>query len=216
MFDEKELEALRRAVGEGLSDFRYAHILGVEKEAARLGELFAPEKIQTLRAAALLHDVTKELSFENQLQICEKNGIIISYSQKMTPKVLHAMTAAAIIPEKYPLFNEKEVIDAVRWHTTGRADMSICEKLIFLADYIEENRKFEDCIMIRDLFYGACPEKMTYKERLGHLNDTIIASLDVTIKSLTDEERPIDICTVEARNFLICEKGMNGTVRVGG
>lgn len=205
MFNDKDLDKLRDEVSHELGDFRFRHVLGVEKEAVRIGMLYARDKIDILRAAALLHDITKELNTEKQLQICKKNGIIISNSQKMTPKIFHAITAAAIIPQKYPLFNEKEIIDAVRWHTTGRENMSICEKIIYLADYIEENRKFKDCITLRNYFWNTNPEKMTEEERLEHLDRTLVNSFDMTIKQLIDEGMPIDICTAEARNFLVCE-----------
>lgn len=205
MFNEKDLDKLREDVSHKLGDFRFRHVLGVEKEATKIGALYAPNKIDILRAAALLHDVTKEIDAEEQLKICEKNGIIISGSQKMTPKIFHAITAAAVIPQKYPVFNQKEVIDAVRWHTTGKENMTVCEKIIFLADYIEENRKFDDCIELRNYFWGAKPEKMTAKERAEHLDRTLILSFDMTIKQLIDEKMPIDICTAEARNYLVCE-----------
>lgn len=203
MIEEKAIEALRVRISSLMSGYRLSHTLGVEKEAVRLGELFVPEKIDVLRTAALLHDTTKELSFEKQLQLCEKLGIIIPCFSKYAPKTLHAITAAALIPSEYGDFAEKDVIDAVRWHTTGRENMSICEKLIYLADYIEEGRTFEDCVRLREYFYCAEPQKMNEKDRLLHLDKTLVLSFDMTIKQLLCEGIPIDENTFFARNYLI-------------
>ena len=203
MFDEKELSVLRERISSALSGYRLEHTLGVERMAVRLGELYAPEKIDVLRAAALLHDITKENCYQKQLQICEKLGIIVPYAAKAAPKTLHAITAAAILPIQYPEFAISEVVSACRWHTTGRENMSICEKLIYLADYIEDGRKFEDCVFLREYFFSSFPEKMTLKERWIHLDKTLVLSFDLTIKQLIDEGAPIDISTTEARNYLI-------------
>ncbi len=208
MFSENDINELRTDISERMSGYRLGHTLGVEKMAVRLGKLFIPEKIDVLRAAALLHDITKENSFEKQLQICEKLGIIISSAEKEAPKTLHAITAAGIIPFEYPNFFSDEVIGAVRWHTTGRADMSLCEKLIYLADYIEEGRAFSDCVRLREHFFSAEPEKMTSEERLSHLDETLILSFDMTVKGLLDEGAEIHPETTSARSFLI-EKSKN-------
>lgn len=203
MFDTKDIGHLREKISSLMSGYRLVHTLGVEDEAVRLGALFVPEKEDILRAAALLHDITKEFSHQKQLQLCEKLGIIIPCCAKNAPKTLHAITAAALIPDEYPLFAEKEVIEAVRWHTTGKVDMSITEKLIYLADYIEEGRKFEDCVRLREYFYGAEPEKMSLEERNLHLDKTLVLSFDMTIRQLICEGIPIDEKTFSARNYLI-------------
>lgn len=203
MFDTNDIDSLREKISSLMSPFRLAHTLGVEEEAVRLGRLYAPEKEDVLRAAALLHDITKEFSPQKQLQLCEKFGIIIPCSAKYAPKTLHAITAAAVIPMEYPSFAEKEVAEAVRWHTTGRENMNITEKLIYLADYIEAGRKFEDCICLREYFYSAEPQKMPQSERLLHLDKTLALSFDMTIRQLLDEGIPIDENTFSARNYLL-------------
>ena len=203
MFDTNDIEQLRGKISSIMSGFRLAHTLGVEEEAVRLGELYAPEKENILRAAALLHDITKEFPYEKQLQFCEKFGIIVPCGARFSPKTLHAITAAAVIPTEYPSFSEKEVIESVRWHTTGKEDMTIEEKLIYLADYIESGRKFEDCIRLRKYFYSAEPQKMNSSERLLHLDKTLALSFDMTIRQLLDEGVPIDENTFSARNYLL-------------
>lgn len=205
MFCESQLSSLRSDISGRMSPSRLEHTLGVENMAVRLGELYAPEKIPVLTAAALLHDITKENSFQKQLQICENLGIMVSSAEKNAPKTLHAITASAIIPSEYPDFAVSEVLDAVRWHTTGRADMSICEKLIYLADYIEDTRKFEDCVYLREYFFGADPSKMSMSDRMIHLDETLLLSFDMTIRQLVDEGVPIHVSTTSARNHLIID-----------
>ena len=206
MFDEKMLNDLRIKVGELMSPKRYKHTLGVEKMAAILGELYIPEKIDKLRAAALLHDITKEYSVDMQLQKCKEFGIMVSKQDMLTPKTFHAKTAAAIIPVEFPEFCDEEIISAVRWHTTGREGMTLIEKLIYLADYIDETRSFEDCVVLRSMFFDASPEKMNMCERGKHLTNVLIESYDMTIRGLISENSLISDDTFKARNELIINK----------
>ena len=83
--------------------------------------------------------------------------------------------------------------------------MSLLEKLLYLADYIDMSRDFEDCVKLRDYFFSANPEKMGEEERLAHLNRTIVMSLDMTISSLLKKGAVISTDTMNARNSLICE-----------
>ena len=205
-FDETALDRLRESVREGMSEKRFRHTAAVEKMAARLGELYAPDKIDILRAAALLHDITKEYSSEKQLQICREFGIIISKQDILTPKTFHAKTAAALIPTRYPEFADPEVISAVRWHTTGRADMSLLEKIVYLADYIDESRTFPDCVALRNLFWDAAPQSMSPEEREAHLDRVLIRSFDMTLAGLIEEGAPVSEDTFSARNSLIVNR----------
>ena len=203
MFCDENISALRSNIENRMSDFRLAHTLGVEKMAVRLGELFCPHKIDLLRAAALLHDITKELSVEEHSKIYERHGACPSKEELAAPATLHSVTASMIIPEKYPEFADKELIDAVRYHTTGRENMSLCEKLIYLADYIDMSRTFEDCVKLREFFMSAEPEKMSREEKEAHLTRTLVRSFDMTISGLLADGLPISRDTVQARNSLI-------------
>lgn len=204
-FDESRLAELRRSVSEGMSQKRFVHTAAVEEMARRIGELYLPASVDVLRAAALLHDITKEYSADKQLQICREFGIIISKQDMLTPKTFHAKTAAALIPVLYPDFADEDVISAVRWHTTGRAGMTLLEKIVYLADYIDESRTFADCVALRTLFWDAEPQTMSEEERLSHLNRVLIRSFDMTLASLIEEGAPVSDDTFSARNWLIVE-----------
>ena len=206
MITERMLDGLRERVSEGMSPKRFRHTAEVEKMAAYLGELYAPDKINELRASALLHDVTKEYSTEQHVKICIEKNIPLGDDAIYAPKTLHAMTAAAIIPERFSEFATDVVISCVRWHTTGREGMTLLEKLIYLADYIDMSRTFEDCVRLREFFMSAEPEKMSADERLAHLRDTLILSYDMTVKGLLEEGLPVNGDTVRARNQLVRER----------
>ena len=200
---EEMLDALRRQVSAGMSLRRFVHTAEVEKMAAYLGSIYEPDKIPLLRAAALLHDVTKEYPQETQIELCREYGVELEADAYFAPKTLHARTAAAIIPEKFPDFADAEIISCVRYHTTGRADMTLSEKLIYLADYIEDTRTFEDCVILRNQFYSGISEANTVEDRLAVLRKTMITSFDMTIRCLISEGALVDRDTLEARNWFI-------------
>jgi nicotinate-nucleotide adenylyltransferase len=200
------LSSLRERVKNEMGEKRYFHTLEVEKMAARLGEIYAPEQIPMLRAAALLHDVTKERTTEEHIEICEQAGLLVLKAERKSPKMFHAKTAALIIPSRYPEFATPEIISAVRYHTTGKADMTIYEKIIYLADYIDMSRKFEDCVKLRDYFFDFDFEKSNEEEAIAHLNDTLIMSYNLTISGLLEDDKHIDTTTFEARNYLVLNK----------
>ncbi len=206
LWGEAELHELRKAVKAEMSPYRFTHTAAVEDMITRLCALYCPEKTNLLRAAALLHDLTKEQKAPEQEALCETLGVALSAVDKMTPKTHHAKTAAALIPIKYPQFAHEEVIAAVRYHTTGRAGMTLGEKLLYLADYIDESRTFPDCVTLRTCFWAACPEAMSLEDRLILLDDVILLSFNMTIRSLLIEDAPVASDTMNSRNSLLCER----------
>ena len=202
-FSDAQIDALRERVRGSMSDYRFTHTAEVEKMAARIGELYAPDKLDILRAAALLHDVTKELTPDEQIEMLRVAGEDVATLELASHKTFHARTAVYAILRDHPEFADEELLAAVRYHTTGRADMSICEKIIFLADYIDMSRKFDDCVKLRNYFWDAHPENMSESEREKHLLQTILIGLDTTLSSLIEEGAPTDPDSVSARNFII-------------
>ncbi|MBO5305811.1 MAG: bis(5'-nucleosyl)-tetraphosphatase (symmetrical) YqeK [Clostridia bacterium] len=205
MFTGDQLDALYASVKESMSEKRFRHTAAVADMAERLGELFMPDWCDALRAAGLLHDITKEYSVEKQLQIFDRFGIMVSKQDILTPKTLHARTAALVIGETYPEFAEPLVIEAVRYHTTGRAGMSMAERIVYFADYIDETRSFPDCVTLRTLFWEAKPQEMELEERLAHFRRLLVLSFDMTIKALVEDGGLISEDTFAARNDLILE-----------
>jgi len=178
--------------------------------AAYLGSLFAPDKVMMLRAAALLHDITKEYSTPLHIKICAERDIGLETDAIYAPKTLHARTAAALIPEIYAQFADPEIISCVRWHTTGRENMTLTEKIIYLADYIDMSRTFEDCVRLREYFMSVSPDTLDKTALEAHLRRTLIMSYDMTVRGLLDDGLPINRDTVAARNQLIREEIAEG------
>ena len=202
---EKMLDALRETIKGSMSSKRFTHTAAVEEMVARLCALYCPEYTLQLRAAALLHDLTKELTPEAQEALCEAYDIPVDEGQRLSPKTYHAKTAAARILRAFPAFADPIIVDAVRWHTTGHKGMTLTEKLLYLADYIDESRTFSSCVLLRRYFFGAEPELMTKEDRERHLRATLLLSYEHTLKDLLAEGAPIDEDTIRARNELLVE-----------
>lgn len=134
-----ELTWLRARAFEYVDERRLAHVIGCENEAVSLAEEWG-EDPELAAEAGILHDITKRCSGEEQLNLCEKYGIIIDNFERNDPRLLHARTGAALARELFGVGDE--VYGAIRWHTTGKPDMSVFEKIIYLADYIEPTRDF--------------------------------------------------------------------------
>lgn len=152
-----ELE--RQSILSRLSGYRYTHTLGCEKAARMLAERFGGD-VEKAGFAALLHDITKRLSKEEQLYLCDKYGIIPCDIEKTEWKMLHGKTAAAIARTEYGA--DMEVVEAIAYHTTGRANMTLLDKIIYLADYIEETRDFDGVEPARELAKTSIDEALLY------------------------------------------------------
>lgn len=203
--NELMLSTLRETVMNAMSAKRFRHTAAVEDMVARLCALFCPEETMKMRAAALLHDITKELDAAEQEALCLQYGLSVTHADRCAPKTFHARTAAAKIEAEMPDFNDPTIVNAVRWHTTGHAGMTLTEKLLYLADYIDASRTFESCVILRRYFFGANPEKMDDAERLELLRKTLLLSYDFTVRDLLDEGRCVARDTMDARNELILE-----------
>ncbi len=183
-FCENELQALRALLQAEISPRRFAHTLGVEECACRMAELLAPEKTQLLRAAALLHDLTKEYDPMRTEQVLLREGIFLRPDERSAPAVWHAITAPAEIARRFPRFAVPELLSAVRWHTTGHAGMTVCEAILYLADVIEQGRAYPACVWLRERFWAADFTAMTQEQRRLHLCEVTLASLEGVRDSL--------------------------------
>jgi len=145
-----ELYWLREKAYAMLKPNRVAHVAGVESEAVNLARRWG-EDPERAAEAGILHDITKKLSLEEQLILCDKYGIINDNAEKENVKLLHAKTGAALARDLFGVSDA--VYDAIRWHTTGKPDMTLLEKIIYLADYIEPNREFPGLEELREKAY---------------------------------------------------------------
>lgn len=203
LLTEKDVEDLREKVKPYLTEKRYLHTLAVEKEADALGEIYLPNERIRLRAAALLHDITKKADYDRQLLYCDEFGLTFENGSDKTPEVYHALTGAALAKKDFPDYTDDEIISAVRRHTTGSADMTLFDAIIYLADYIEETRTFEGCRQLRSYFYDRieCGDDKT-----DVLTDTLVRSFDMTITHLIEKVNVIDPETIGARNACVTRR----------
>ena len=182
------LENYRTMLKGRLTEERYNHCLGVEKEAVKLALHYNADPMKA-RIAGLLHDITKDTSKENQLQICAKYGIMLDNVELGTVKLWHAITGAAVLENEIGI-KDKDIINAVRYHTTARANMSLLEKIIYIADFISEDRTFSGVEQLRETAYSGIDEVMKQ-------------ALDFSIKEVIHKNSQIHLDTVSARNELV-------------
>ena len=143
-----ELAWLREQAYAMLDERRIAHVAGCEGEAIELARLWG-EDPELAAEAGILHDITKRLSYEEQLNLIQKYDILTDNAELAAPKLLHAKTGAAVAKDRFGCGDE--VCSAIRWHTTGRPDMTLLEKILYLADYIEPTRDFPGVEKLRAL-----------------------------------------------------------------
>ena len=143
-------EALRKVSMSYLRAKRRAHVLGTESEAVRLAQRFGAD-VEKARVAALLHDSTKKLNRAEHLALAARYGVDPATLESYETKLLHAKTGAILARSVFGV--DDEIYEAISWHTTGRANMSLLEKVIYLADYIEPNRTFDGVDTLRAAVY---------------------------------------------------------------
>ena len=182
-YDAKpDLSWLRQMVMPYLSDDRIAHVSGVESQAVMLAMHWG-EDPDKAAVAGILHDVTKALKKEKQLKLCEKYGIMLENAECENPSLLHARTGAALARDRFGVSDD--IYDAIRWHTTGKPDMTTLEKIVYLADYTEPTRDFEGVEELRALSFE-------------DLDRAMALGLKMSIEDLTARGKPIFHDTMDA------------------
>ena len=165
---------------------RIPPVLGTEQEAIRLAERYGAD-VEKARIAALLHDCTKKLDMESQLALCDHYGIQLDELEQVSLKLLHSKTGAALARDVFGV--DEEIYNDIWWHTTGHANMTLLEKIIYLADYIEPSRDFPGVDKLRSVCYK-------------DLNEGLLLGLEMTIREMTDMGNPVHRATLEARDAL--------------
>ncbi len=184
---DMELEKIEHAMEKLLSAHRLAHSKNVGEEAARLAGHYGADAMQA-RLAGLTHDCVKELDFGVMLDMCQRYGLVLDEVTRNEKKLIHAQLGAVYAQREFGV--DDEVFDAIRYHTTAKADMPLLTKIIYVADYIEPARTFDGVEALRKLAYI-------------DLDAATLAGLDYTINKLVSGGRMLHPETVNARNFII-------------
>ena len=180
------MEKLEQAVVSLLKPNRVAHVLGCRDTAIELAKRWGADITDAARAG-LLHDVTKALDGHLQLTLCNEYGIVLGEFSKKYTKTLHALTGS-LVAER--IFGENErVVDAIRSHTTGKANMNTLEKILYVADYMEPNRDFPGVEKLRQLAYT-------------DLDKALKLGLEMTVAMLQKNNQEISPASAEALAFL--------------
>ena len=168
-----------------LNEKRYLHSLAVADEALRLAQKYDADEEKSY-LAGLLHDITKNASEEEHLNIFKTFGIILSDVEKNAQKLWHAMSGSAYV-KHILLIDDDEIFDAIRYHTTAKADMSKLALILYLADFTSADRDYEDVDEMRRLVDISLIDAYKY-------------ALKYTVTDLAERGKPIHIDTLNAYN----------------
>lgn len=185
MWNESQMEEYLKA---NLRDGRFKHSLGVRDTAEILAAKYGAD-VYKARIAGLIHDCAKQMDKDKILDICIDDGYKLDYIAYENPAIMHG-AAAAIIARKTMGIKDEDILKSIEYHTTGREGMSLLEKIIYLADYIEPSRNFPGIDQLRETINR-------------NLNEGLILSFDNTIRLIISKGDLIHPNTVDARNYII-------------
>ncbi len=187
MKDEIGIKKYRKAMEKALKPERYEHSIGVAYTAAAMAMRYDAD-VQKALVAGILHDCAKCMDHEEQLKIIKKQGLPVTEFEIKNPKLLHAGIGAYLVEHTYGVRDE-EILSAIRYHTTGRPDMTKLEKIIFLADIIEPNRRM-------------FPEMEEIRRAIFEELDTgLVLTLKYLLEYLSREETQIGPMTEQTYRF---------------
>ncbi|MCD8016132.1 MAG: bis(5'-nucleosyl)-tetraphosphatase (symmetrical) YqeK [Lachnospiraceae bacterium] len=181
------LVKMQNKLKKDLDDARYLHTLGVMYTAASLAMCYG-EDLERTSVAGLLHDCAKCIPNAQKLKLCEHYKLPVSDVERKAPHLLHAKLGASIAHDKYGV-DDSDILNSIRFHTTGRAGMSLMEKIIFVADYIEPGRtKAPNLPQIR-------------KTAFSDLDLAVYLTLRDTLIYLEEKKTSLDNQTIVAYNY---------------
>jgi predicted HD superfamily hydrolase involved in NAD metabolism len=205
--NEKRLSIIREALPRFEEPQRIEHTLGVYRECLWMSKVFrlSEEEAYTVCAAALLHDIAKTLPLEKALLLAEKQGKTLKTD---VPTVIHQHAGAMLALEEFgrDIVND-EMLSAIECHTTGKAGMTMLDKMLFVADFTEAGRKYRSCQEMREYLHQEC-EKINKNDKtaLSHLlNDITKRIIGFTVTYLIEKNKKIDAGMILAWNAMVSE-----------
>ena len=176
-----------RKLQSALSLERYIHTMGVVKEAKKLAERYGAD-IEKASYAALLHDCAKDYPKDMKLRFCKEYHIPVDDVMAKNIDLVHQFLGAEVAKREY-LVEDEEILNAIKYHTTGKPDMTLLEKIIFIADYIEEGRKKFDTLDEA--------RKLAYED----INKAMAFILKNTIEYVKEKNKPLHPLSVQAFEY---------------
>ncbi len=182
------IDEIKDYLKNNLSEKRFLHTLGVAKTAKSLAKRWGLDCDKAF-LAGLVHDAAKEIPFDETIKLLEEAGITLTDLEKSIPGILHAPLGAVLTQRIFGI-DDSEILDAVRYHTTGRVNMTLLEKIIYIADFIEPGRKYKESEMVREIAFS-------------DLDSAALLESDFVIKFTIDRGKPLHPDTIHARNYLL-------------
>ncbi|MDI3508054.1 MAG: hypothetical protein PWP55_246 [Clostridiales bacterium] len=183
-----ELEYIEQKIKEMLTPCRFEHSLGVREAAVHLANIYAAD-CDKAALAGLVHDCAKDLNYQQMKALVTKYDMELDDVSSHEPALIHGPLGAHMARDMFDI-NDEEVLNAIRYHTTGRSGMGLLEQIVYLADYIEPNRDFPGVNELREV-----------SER--DLDRALLMALDNTIIRVISRKRLLHPNTIFARNDFI-------------
>ncbi len=185
----KQFEEIEHNLKSKLKESRYTHTMGVAYTAAAMAMKYGIS-VERAYLTGLLHDCAKNIPEEEMFMLCQQHKISLSEAEQQNPQLIHAKLGAWIAKEEYRIEDE-EILNAIRLHTTGAPNMTVLEQIIYIADYIEPNRKpLPHMDKIRQLAFT-------------DLNQTMEVITTDILKYLESIGSPIDSMTMQTNQYYI-------------
>jgi len=181
-------ETKKKYLKENLSAKRYTHSLNVAEECRKLAERYGEDPNKAY-FAGLLHDICKELPSDEQKRLADNNVFTVCREELETRSLWHAVAGAYFIKTEFRI-EDIDILNAVRFHTVGRAGMSLLEEIVYMGDLISADRDYKDVDKIRKLAYT-------------DLNAAMLEAFAFSIKSVVKKGGFIPPCTTEGYNFYL-------------
>lgn len=182
-----DYKTIKKAMSKQLDAKRYAHTIGVAYTAASLAMRYGAD-IEKAYLAGLLHDCAKCIETDEKLALCKKYKVNLTQFETDNPFLIHAKLGSCLAEKKYGV-EDPEILSAIRYHTTGKPQMSLMEKIVFSADYIEPGRKIISGLEeIRKIIFI-------------DLDRAVCLILEGTMRHLKNKEQPIDELSIEAYEY---------------
>ena len=192
-----DLTKLRREMEKILEPKRYEHTLSVAYTAANLAAVHGVD-VEKALVAGILHDCAKCLSHKKQMSLCEKHHIQLSEMESdENSQLLHAKAGSVLAKEEYGMTDE-DILNAICYHTTGRPQMSMLEKIIYIADYIEPGRRH-----MKRFGEGAPMERLTRIRQMSFrdLDEALYNILGDTLNYLQEKDAKVDSLTLKTYEY---------------
>ena len=189
----KKYDEIYEIVKNTLSEKRMYHSKCVSERAVEYAKIYGAD-IEKARMAGILHDIAKEIPKEERIPMCIKYGIELDETELMCTELIHGKLGAEIAKKEFGL--DDEICSAIKYHTTGKENMNLLEKILYLADFTGIDRKYEKSTEL-------------YEISKSNLDDAIYEMLKYNINHITSQNKILHLNSVKAYNFFLKENEKN-------